>query len=131
VNYSKCDRSSSESCRPSYFFFNFNVTIIISLYSSHSLRIIVSFTSPTSFLANWNICNMYLQYDIHTVHVYGIKVTVIQVLWKKKNRPQPSTHHDCPSFLVWSISNSAVISANLKNEIHDALERWPDFGTVC
>jgi len=57
---------------------------------------------------------MYLQYDIHTLHVYGVKVTVIQVLWNKKNRPQPSTHHDCPFFLVWSISNSAVISANLK-----------------
>lgn len=112
--------------------FDFNV-IIISLYSSHSLRIIISFTSHTSFLANWNICNMYtyLQYDIHTVRVYGIKLTVIQVLWNERNRPQPSTYHDCPSFLVWCISNSAVISANLKTEIHDALEIWSDFGTVC
>lgn len=64
--------------------FDFNV-IIISLCSSHSLRIIISFTSHTLFLANWNICNMYLQYDIHSVHVCGIKVTVIQVLWNKKN----------------------------------------------
>jgi hypothetical protein len=73
---------------------------------------------------------MYLQYDIHTVHVYGIKVTIIQVLWNKTNRPQPSTCHDCPSFLVRSISNSAV-SANLKTNIHDALEIWSDFGRVC
>lgn len=110
--------------------FDFNV-IIISLYSSHSLRIIVSITSHTSFLAKWNICNMFLQYDIHTVRVYGIKVTVIQVPWNKKNRPQPSTYHDCPSFLVWSTWNSALISPNLKTEIHDALPIWSDFWTVC
>lgn len=110
--------------------FNFNV-IITSLHSSHSLRIIVSFTRHTSFLANWNMCSMYFQYDIHTVNVCGLKVTVIQVLWNTENRPQPSTHHDCPSFLVWSISNSAVISANLKTEFHDTLEIWSDCGTVC
>lgn len=101
----------------------FFMLLMLSLYSSHSLKIIISVTSHTSFLANWNICNMYLQYDIHIVHVYIVRFTILQVLWSKKDSPRHFTYHEYLSFLVWSIANNAVIfSANLKSETHNALE---------